>query len=145
MSCRSCTVAIIHRAWERRDARRESATSTSILDEGPDICIVVIVTHGKERVMLRKSTLEKIIGAIGGAGAGIVVGSIAGGVGAIIGAVIGAIGGFTIAFAVDKEENRVSFNDRELDRQIGVEGGDMGSPKHPVPPVLTFDENAWYV
>jgi len=93
--------------------------------------------------MLRIRMFEEMVGVVGGAGVGAIVGSISGPLGAAIGAVIGGIGGLGIAAAVATEEERVSFHDHQLDREIGVEGGDIGARPSEPPPAL--DETAWYV
>jgi hypothetical protein len=93
--------------------------------------------------MLRKRTLEEIIGAAGGAATGVIMGSISGELGAVIGAVVGGIGGLGIGAAIDSEESRVSRHDHELDRVIGVEGGDIGARPSEPPPAL--DEGGWFI
>jgi len=69
------------------------------------------------------------LGALGGAG----MGAIAGGPpGAIAGAVIGALMGASAGWAHDSATRQRSLRDRQLDRDIGVDGGDIGAaPSNP--------------
>lgn len=63
-----------------------------------------------------------VVGAIGGAGLGV----LAGPPGVAAGAVIGAAAGTLAAWAMDAENAEAAAIDRELDREIGVDGGDIG-------------------
>ncbi|HEX3773263.1 MAG TPA: hypothetical protein VHV51_02305, partial [Polyangiaceae bacterium] len=47
--------------------------------------------------------------------------------------VIGAAAGSLTAWAMDSENAEAAAADRELDQEIGVDGGDIGAPnlKHP--------------
>jgi hypothetical protein len=68
-------------------------------------------------------------GAIAGEATGAVVGSIAGPPGVIVGMVIGAAAGSLAASAIAKEEHRHAVHDEELDKEIGVVGGDLGAAR----------------
>lgn len=74
------------------------------------------------------------ISAIEGAIAGGLVGAIAGPVGAIVGSALGSVAGIAAGAAVEDEEQRRSYHDHELDREIGVEGGDIGHADPNMPP-----------
>src|SRR4051794_22405092 len=77
--------------------------------------------------------LHEAGGAAGGAVAGAAVGSIAGPPGIAAGAVIGGVVGALVAKIGDEDAERVSAHDGELDKAIGVTGGEIGAPnlKHP--------------
>ncbi len=70
-----------------------------------------------------------VAGAVGGAGLGV----LAGPPGVAAGAVIGAVAGTLTAWAMDAEATEKEAADRELDKDIGVDGGDIGTSrlKHP--------------
>ncbi len=71
------------------------------------------------------------LGALGGAG----VGALAGGPpGAIAGALIGALMGASAGWAQGSATNLRSARDRQLDRDIGVDGGDIGTASPGQPP-----------
>lgn len=74
------------------------------------------------------------ISAIEGAIAGGVVGAIAGPVGAIVGGALGSMAGIAAGAALEDDEERRSYHDHELDREIGVEGGDIGHADPSMPP-----------
>jgi outer membrane lipoprotein SlyB len=69
------------------------------------------------------------VGAFGGA----VVGCGAGLPGAIAGAILGGIAGAIAGGAIDSEDSDREAHTRVLDAEIGVSGGDLGSPnlRHP--------------
>ena len=58
---------------------------------------------------------------------------VAGPAGIAAGAVVGGVVGGFVARVSDEEAERASFHDGELDKAIGVNGGDVGAPnlKHP--------------
>jgi len=68
-----------------------------------------------------------------GAMAGAILGAAAGPPGMVAGAVIGGIAGGIAAMALDNDADRESARTEELDKEIGVIGGDLGAPnlKHP--------------
>lgn len=70
---------------------------------------------------------------VAGALAGAAMGAVAGPPGAAAGAVIGGVVGALAASAVEKDAAERTAEDRELDAEIGVSGGDLGAPnlKHP--------------
>jgi uncharacterized protein (TIGR02284 family) len=68
-------------------------------------------------------------GAALGALAGAVVGAVGGPPGVIAGTVLGTIVGEVAASVMDTTEQRADAHDRDLDRTIGVTGGDMGVPR----------------
>ena len=72
--------------------------------------------------------------AIAGEIAGAVIGSAAGPVGMVAGMVVGAVAGAIVGKGMEANEERVRAHDEELDEEIGVTGGDMGSipPRPPV-------------
>jgi len=72
-------------------------------------------------------------GAAAGALAGAAMGAIAGPPGAIAGAVIGAIAGAATEMALENDAEWKAVENRALDADIGVSGGEMGAPnlKHP--------------
>jgi hypothetical protein len=72
-------------------------------------------------------------GAGAGAVAGAAIGAVAGPPGIVAGAIIGAIAGALTAEVMETDGERVAAHERELDEEIGVNGGDLGAPnlKHP--------------
>jgi hypothetical protein len=70
-----------------------------------------------------------LVGAIGGAGLGV----LAGPPGMAAGAVIGAVVGTLTSWAMDSGGTTASAADEALDKEIGVDGGDIGvaSLQHP--------------
>lgn len=75
-------------------------------------------------------------GVVAGAVTGAAVGAIAGPPGAIAGAIIGGlIGGLTGA-VLDTAVGENTANDRKLDAEIGVSGGDLGAPNLLHPPAI---------
>jgi hypothetical protein len=98
----------------------------------------------------RKTEIEKIegvppnplmgISAIEGAVAGAVVGAFAGPVGAIVGGALGSMAGIAAGAALEDAEEARSQHDHELDREIGVEGGEIGhaNPNMPPPRIGAF-------
>ena len=61
------------------------------------------------------------------------MGAVAGPPGAIAGAVVGAIAGAVAGRAAEQTDESRAAEDRELDGEIGVSGGELGAPnlKHP--------------
>lgn len=80
------------------------------------------------------------ITAIEGAVAGAVVGAIAGPIGAIVGGGLGSVAGIAAGAALEDDEARRSYHDHELDKEIGVEGGEIGhaDPNMPPPRIGAF-------
>jgi hypothetical protein len=76
-------------------------------------------------------------GGASGALVGALVGSIAGPPGAIAGALIGGVTGGLAGAVVDQEASATQQRTSELDKDIGVIGGDIGAPnlKH-LPPTV---------
>jgi hypothetical protein len=72
--------------------------------------------------------------AAAGAAAGAIAGTIAGPIGMAIGAVIGGFVGGAAGVAVETADQEQSLRDEELDREIGVSGGDIGEAKPGQPP-----------
>jgi phage tail tape-measure protein len=73
-------------------------------------------------------------GAIAGEVAGAVVGSAAGPVGTITGMILGGIAGTVAGNLMERESERAGAHDEELDRTIGVVGGDLGAARKDAPP-----------
>jgi hypothetical protein len=73
-------------------------------------------------------------GGAAGAVAGAILGAVAGPPGAIVGALLGAAAGALSGFVVDGDAAASDEKDAELDRQIGVSGGEMGVPNLEHPP-----------
>ncbi len=71
-----------------------------------------------------------VAGAVGGAGLGV----LAGPPGVAAGAIIGAVAGTLTAWAMDAEATEKEAADKELDRDIGVDGGDIGTSRLRHPP-----------
>jgi hypothetical protein len=67
--------------------------------------------------------------AAAGAAAGALAGTLAGPVGMAIGAVIGGFVGGAAGAAVETGDREKSAHDAQLDRDIGVSGGDIGEAK----------------
>lgn len=63
-----------------------------------------------------------LVGAIGGAGLGMVAGV----PGMAAGAVIGAVAGTLTSWAMATGQSEAAAEDRKLDKEIGVDGGDIG-------------------
>ena len=72
--------------------------------------------------------------AAAGAAAGAIAGTIAGPIGMAIGAVIGGFVGGAAGVAVETADQEQSLRDEELDRQIGVSGGNIGEASPAQPP-----------
>lgn len=81
----------------------------------------------------KKRHEREIEGGGGGAIAGAAVGSLAGPPGAAVGAVIGAVAGAIMGAAFEDGEAAKDAEERKLDAEAGVSGGEMGAPnlKHP--------------
>jgi len=81
----------------------------------------------------KKHIEREVAGGAVGALAGAAVGAVAGPPGAIAGAITGAIAGAVTGRAAEVEDEERELKERELDRAIGVERGDLGAPnlKHP--------------
>jgi hypothetical protein len=75
-----------------------------------------------------------------GAVAGTAIGMIAGPPGMVAGAVIGAFAGALSGAVIDGDTRRDDAHTRELDEELGVEGGELGAPglKHPPPTRGTY-------
>lgn len=71
-----------------------------------------------------------VAGAVGGAGLGV----LAGPPGVAAGAVIGAVAGTLTAWAMDAQAAETEAADKELDKDIGVDGGDIGTNRLEHPP-----------
>jgi hypothetical protein len=72
--------------------------------------------------------------AAAGAAAGALAGTLAGPVGMAIGAVIGGFVGGAAGVAVETTGRERSAHDEQLDRDIGVSGGNLGEAKEGQPP-----------
>jgi hypothetical protein len=77
---------------------------------------------------------EEGVFSISGAVTGAATGAIAGPPGILAGAVVGAAMGMVIGKALDREDDRQRLHDEDLDREIGVEGGDLGAAVPGQPP-----------
>jgi phage tail tape-measure protein len=66
-------------------------------------------------------------GAIAGEIVGATLGAAAGVPGALAGMVLGGVAGALAGKALDSEAERTHVHDEELDKEIGVSGGDMGA------------------
>jgi hypothetical protein len=84
------------------------------------------VAEKRIREMTRPSVammmVTMIAGAIAGATTGIIAGPLGFAIGAAIGASIGVAAGLTIQFV----ESIILRHERRLDREIGIDGGDIG-------------------
>jgi hypothetical protein len=76
-----------------------------------------------------------------GLAAGVAFGSAAGPHGAITGAILGGIAGTLAGAALDNAAARQAQHEEELDRVIGVIGGELGAPNLDHPPPL---RGGWY-
>ncbi len=72
--------------------------------------------------------------AAAGAAAGAIAGTIAGPIGMAIGAVIGGFVGGAAGVAVESADQEQSLHDEQLDREIGVSGGNIGEASPDQPP-----------
>jgi hypothetical protein len=79
----------------------------------------------KARAKGKHAVLETVT--LSGTAVGAAAGAVAGPVGAIAGGVIGTAVGFVAGATLEKEGQRGDAHDRELDRTIGVEEGDLGA------------------
>jgi hypothetical protein len=77
---------------------------------------------------------ERIVEIAIGAGAGAITGAVAGPPGAAIGAVIGGAIGAAAGYAIDAEAHERAAHESELDRDIGVFGGNLGEAPPGQPP-----------
>jgi hypothetical protein len=87
----------------------------------------------KEKVVSRVSHRKEEIVAAAGAIAGASLGAVAGPPGMVAGAVIGGAIGAVAGHRLEKEDASTDAHDAELDKTIGVSGGDLGvaSPNQP--------------
>ena len=87
---------------------------------------------------MRKRTRERLEheaeAGVAGALTGATCGAIAGPIGAMAGAVIGSAIGALAAVVIDKNVADQDARDAELDRVIGVSGGELGAPNLEHPP-----------
>jgi hypothetical protein len=79
-------------------------------------------------------------GAIAGEVAGAVLGSAGGPVGAVVGMVVGGLAGTLAGDVLGKDDERAHAHDEELDKEIGVSGGDLGTPPGTTTPSEPSDE-----
>ncbi len=85
-----------------------------------------------------KKLLERELeGGTAGALAGATMGALGGPPGVIAGGVVGAIVGAIAGRAVEKGDEVRAADDRELDRETGVSGGELGAPNLAHPPAKT--------
>jgi hypothetical protein len=89
-------------------------------------------SHPTEAESKKRHEREVEAGA-GGAIAGAAIGSVAGPPGAAVGAVVGAIAGAIAGAASETQGELDAAEERKLDEEIGVSGGELGAPKlkHP--------------
>ena len=83
-----------------------------------------------EQIHRREARIDAAVAAASGASGatlGAVVGAIAGPPGAIAGAVVGGAIGAAASIAMEKEDHRRSFHDKELDDDIGVTSENLGA------------------
>jgi uncharacterized protein YcfJ len=86
---------------------------------------------------MKKQTKDRLEheaeGSVAGALAGATLGAFGGLAGAAVGAALGAAAGALAGFAVEKDDEKHKAEDDELNREIGVSGGDIGAPnlEHP--------------
>jgi hypothetical protein len=100
---------------------------------------VAAAEHAIEE-MTRPSTIPPRAVEVLGATAGAIAGSIAGPIGAIAGAVVGGAVGAVAGGALEDLEHQRHVHDEELDRDIGVIGGNIGEadPDQPPPVIGAF-------
>jgi phage tail tape-measure protein len=90
--------------------------------------------HKKESVVPAEPKTPMLdVSTVGGTLAGTMVGAIAGPVGMVVGGVVGGTLGIVAGATLDEENARISKHDHELDKEIGVEEGDIGRPSAPPP------------
>jgi hypothetical protein len=82
----------------------------------------------------KKRREHEVEGGTAGALAGATLGAIAGPPGAVAGAVVGAIAGAVAGRVVEGSNEARAAEDEELDREIGVSGGELGAPNLEHPP-----------
>ena len=87
----------------------------------------------KEPVPMKHKHHTEEAATIAGEIAGGVVGSAAGPNGMVAGMVVGAVAGAIVGKGLEANEGRVRAHDEELDEEIGIMGGDMGSVPSPPP------------
>jgi hypothetical protein len=81
---------------------------------------------GEPEVRDQPSAGEIAVEALVGAAAGATTGALAGPPGAVAGAVIGGVIGAAVGAALHKDRLRLEAKDAQLDRDIGVIGGNLG-------------------
>ena len=86
------------------------------------------------RQLTRPTDASKIVGMMAGACAGATTGAITGPVGLAIGIVVGGAIGASSGVVMEMVEHEHRVHDEQLDRDIGVSGGDIGSPNLSHPP-----------
>ena len=88
----------------------------------------------EEALKHRSIAAPVALDAAAGAAAGALAGTLAGPIGMAIGAVIGGFVGGAAGVAVETTGREKSAHDEELDRDIGVSGGNLGEAKPDQPP-----------
>ena len=94
----------------------------------PDLRAAKEAEEAKDRLL--KEAGGGVLGAIGGAGLGV----LAGPPGIAAGAVIGAVAGTLTSWAMDSGTSAAAAADEALDKEIGVDGGDIGVANLEHPP-----------
>ena len=80
-----------------------------------------------------------LVAALAAAIGGAIIGyfTLVGATGAIIGGIVGIVAGLAIAEAVILYQKKKDERDEQLDREIGVIGGDLGAPRESLSNIRT--------
>ena len=89
--------------------------------------------HGPTDAETKKRHEREAEGGAAGAIAGAAIGTVAGPAGAAVGAVLGAVAGALTGAVGEEEASSQDAEDRKLDHELGVSGGEIGAKivKHP--------------
>ena len=112
----------------------EQSTSKHTADQHPTT-LAETPTDELEATLSHRSIAAPVaLDAAAGAAAGALAGTLAGPIGMAIGAVIGGFVGGAAGMAVESGDQEKSAHDEQLDRDIGVSGGNLGEARPDQPP-----------
>jgi hypothetical protein len=103
--------------------------------DGAELATTPCMKRKNKKLVPREAKTPMLdVSTVGGTLAGTMIGAIAGPVGMVVGGVVGGTLGIVAGATLDEENARISKHDHELDKEIGVEEGDIGRPSTVPPP-----------